>query len=360
MRREFQDAAPAAEAALANASRILPVITTTHGASGSNNSYWPEMYMNMPIVDPNRAQPYRDTPDPKKFGTVGAFDPQLFSSVETCAETLLSGESLAKYSPLDVAQWLEDMSAAATKNQELALGRAPKKDAPGLRRLIADVVIQSGTGKFFAYKFRSAVLWSLFERTGDRTALAEAVKAYRIARDAWATMAQTVKTVYVLDVTYGPNANLRGHWLDRIAGIDGDLGDMEKRLDQANAPAQSIADPAITRRAIAMVLARPQRLPLSCQHTPPAEFDPGKPIEVNLSFDKMDGQRVNLLYRQADQSQRWRTAEIQARDREYRGVVPASYTQSPYPILYYFEVHTATGSTIYPGFGSDLSNQPYF
>jgi hypothetical protein len=374
MRREFQDAAPAAEAALANASRILPVITTTHGASGSNNNYWPEMYMNMPIVDPNRAQPYRDTPDPKKFGTVGAFDPQLFSSVEACAEALLNGNSLAKYSPLDVAQWLEDMSAVASENRALALARAPKKDAPGLRRLIADVAIQSGTGKFFSYKFRSAVLWSLFERTGDRVALTEAVKAYRIAREAWATMAREAKAVYVSDVTYGPNANLRGHWLDRIAGIDGDLGDMEKRLEQASAgqrspvqsspvqrpPVQSTVDPAITRRAIATVLARPQRPAVSCQHTPAAEFDPGKPIEVNLSFGKMDGQRVNLLYRQADQSQRWRTAEMQARDREYRGVVPAGYTQSPYPMLYYFEVQSATGSTIYPGFNPDLSNQPYF
>ena len=360
LRREFQDAAPAAETALANASRILPVITTTHGASGSNNSYWPEMYMNMPIVDPNRAQPYRDTPDPKKFGTVGAFDPQLFSSVEACAEALLSGKSVATYSPLDVAQWLEDMSVAATENQALALARAPTKNAPGLRRLVADVAIQSGVGKFFAYKFRSAVLWSLFERTGDRTALAEAVKAYRIAREAWASMAQMAKTVYVPDVTYGPNANLRGHWLDRIAGIDGDLGDMEKRLEQASAPAQSTGDPAVTRRAIATVLARPQRPAVSCQHTPAAEFDPGKPIEVNLSFGKMDGQRVNLLYRQADQSQRWRTAEMQARDREYRGVVPAGYTQSPYPMLYYFEVHSATGSTIYPGFNPDLSNQPYY
>jgi hypothetical protein len=318
------------------------------------------MYMNMPIVDPNRAQPYRDTPDPKKFGTVGAFDPQLFSSVDGCAEALLSGQSLAAYSPLDVAQWLEDMSDVATKNQAVALARAPRKDAPGLRRLIADVAIQSGTGKFFAYKFRSAVLWSLYERTGDRTALAEAVKAYRIAREGWATMAQMAKTIYVPDVTYGPNANLRGHWLDRVAGIDGDLGDMEKRLATPDAPGQSVADPVTTRRAIATVLARPQRLSVTCHHTPAAEFDPGKPIEVNLSFGKTDGQRVNLLYRQADQSQRWRTAEMQGRDREYRGIVPGSYTQSPYPILYYFEVHGATGSAIYPGFGPDLANQPYF
>ena len=360
MRRELQDAAPAAETALAHASRILPVITTTHGASGSNNSYWPEMYTNMPIVDPKRAQPYRDTPDPKKFGTVGAFDPQLFSSVEGCAEALLSGGNMAKYSPLDVAQWLEDMSVAATRNQALALARAPKKDAPELRRLIADVAIQSGTGKFFAYKFRSAVLWSIFERTGDRTALAEAVKAYRVAREAWASMSQMAQKIYVADVTYGPNANLRGHWFDRIPGIDGDLADMEKRLAEAGASTSGTADPAITARAIATVLAPPKRLAVSCHHTPTAEFDPGKPIEVNLSFAKMDGQKVNLLYRQADQSQRWKTTEMQARDREYRGVVPASYTDSAFPMLYYFEVHTTAGSTIYPGFGPDLSNQPYF
>jgi hypothetical protein len=360
LRREFQDAAPAAETALANASRILPVITTTHGASGSNNSYWPEMYMNMPIVDPNRAQPYRDTPDPKKFGTVGAFDPQLFCSVEACAEAMLNGKSQAGYSPLDVAQWLEDMSLAATENRALALARAPRKDAPALRRLIADVAIQSGTGKFFAYKFRSAVLWSLFERTGDHTALAEAVKAYRIAREAWAVMAQDAKAVYVSDVTYGPNANLRGHWLDRLAGIDGDLSDMEKRLNEANTPAPGAADPAVTHSAVTTVLARPQRLQVSCQHTPAPEFDPGKPIEVHLSSGKMEGQKVNLLYRQADQSQRWRTAEMQARDREYHGVIPSNYTDSPYPMLYYFEVHSSAGSTVFPGFGPDLSNEPYF
>ena len=108
------------------------------------------------------------------------------------------------------------------------------------------------------------------------------------------------------------------------------------------------------------MLAPPQRPALSCHHTPTPEFDPGKPIEVNLSFGKADGHKVDLLYRQADQSQRWRTVEMQARDREYRGVVPADYTQSPYPILYYFEVHSPAGSAIYPGFGPDLSNQPYF
>src|SRR5579884_3602286 len=361
LRKQLQGAAEPAETALANASRILPVITTAHGASGSNNSYWPEMYMNMPIVDPNRAQPYRDTPDPKVFGTVSAFDPQLFSSVEECAEALANGTMLAKYTPLDVAQWLEDMSAAASTSAAQTLARAADKNAPELRRLLADVAIQAGTGKFFAYKFRSAVLWSLYERSGDRTALEQAIKAYRTAREAWASMAEMAKKVYASDITYGLNANMRGHWYDRLAGIDGDLQDMEKRLAGASAaPSKPSADPAAVQRAVAIVLSRPQRPSLNGQHTPAPHFEPGKPLEVSVSFGGGDGRKVNLLYRHADQSQRWRSAEMQLHDRRYRSIIPADYTQSPYPMLYYFEVHEGGGSGLYPGFSPDLSNQPYF
>jgi hypothetical protein len=68
---------------------------------------------------------------------------------------------------------------------------------------------------------------------------------------------------------------------------------------------------------------------------------------------------VKLLYRQADQSQSWRSVEMQAKDNKFRATVPGEYTQSPYPILYIFEVREPGGSTIFPGFGPDLSNQPY-
>jgi hypothetical protein len=206
------------------------------------------MYMNMPIVDAKRAQPYSDTPDPKVFGNVSAFDPQLFSTINGCAGDLLEGQSSAKYTPLDVAQWLEDMSVLASKNQALAMVQAPKKDAPELRRMVADVAIQAGIGKFFAYKFRSGVLLELYLSTGDQTALNEAVKAYRIARLAWASMAEQAKKVYAADITYGRNANMRGHWFDRIAGIDSDLSDMEGRLAGSNAVTPSaIANPEAAR-----------------------------------------------------------------------------------------------------------------
>jgi hypothetical protein len=359
LRHEFQNAAEPVEASLGHASRVLPVITTAHGASGSNNSYWPEMYMNMPVVDPNRARPYSDTPDPKVFGTVSAFDPQLFSSAEECADALAHGQSLAKYTSLDVAQWLDDASTEAVRQQQMAIARAAEKNAPEFRRVMADVEIQAGIGRFFAYKMRSAVLWSLYRRTGDRRALEEAVKAYRTARQAWAGMAGKAKAVYSPDITYGLNANMRGHWIDRLAGIDADLADMENALNETAPIAKSI-DAAAAERAIATVLARPRRLVMNGQHTPPARFDPGKPLELSVSFGPGNGRVVRLLYRHADQSQRWRAQEMQVRDAQYRGVIQADYTDSPYPLLYYFEVEEGGVSGIYPGFDADLSNQPYY
>src|SRR5262249_62211102 len=183
----------------------------------------------------------------------------------------------------------------------------------------------AGTGRFFAYKLRSAVLWSLYERTSDPAALQEAVKAYRTARQAWASMAEMAKSVYAADITYGPNANLRGHWFDRIPGIDGDLGDMEKRLAEAKPATNSGA----TASAIKTVLSRPHRLNVACNHTPATKFEPGKILELSVSFQQPGQRKVNLLYRQADQSQRWRSQEMEARDREHRGAIPADYTESP-------------------------------
>lgn len=99
-------AAPAVEQALATAGRILPMVTTAVSQSASYNAFWVEMSYNMPVVDPNRRQPYGDTPSPKRFGTVSPLDPQLFTRIDDFAEQLLRGETDGKYTPADVAATL--------------------------------------------------------------------------------------------------------------------------------------------------------------------------------------------------------------------------------------------------------------
>lgn len=354
---EFGPAASSAEQSLASASRVLLLVTTAHGLSGSNNTYWPEIYTDMPVVDEARNKLYRDTPQPRRFGAVSSFDPQLFSRVDDFAKQLLAGRRDCTYSPAEVAQWLEGFAQAAVRHWQEAERRATGHTGAELRRWAADIAIQSGLGRFFAWKFRAALLWAVFEQTGEVQALQEALKAYRVAREAWADVAARAKSVYVADITYGMTAHLRGHWADRLAAIDEDISDMEKRLGRTKTNGR--AGDAVS-RAIREILNPPARPAVRCRHTPPARFRPGEPLPLDLVLESNQPSTVRLHYRHANQAEDWLGADAQGQRGRYRVLVPAEYTQSPYPVLYYFEVQTQAGALLYPGFDATLSSEPYF
>jgi hypothetical protein len=234
----FGSDAQEVETALANASRILPIVTTAHCPSAANNIYWPEIYTNQSIVDPARNGPYTDTPSPRVFGNVTPLDPQLFSRINDYADELLRDECSGKYSPIEVAGWIEDYAAASsTKSMtpvagpySIGIGKLP---SPELLRVAIDVAIQADLGWFFGAKFRAGVLYRIYEQTGDRMALQEAVKQYRRGRTALAKIADRAKGVYAPDITVGEHPQLRGHWLDRLPAIDADIASMEEKLEQA-------------------------------------------------------------------------------------------------------------------------------
>jgi hypothetical protein len=339
-----------AEKALESASRILPMITSTHAPSAANNTYWPEMYTAQPMVDPRKNNPYTDTPSPKTFGNAGPFDPQMFSTVNGFADELVKGERSGKYSPLEVAQWLEDL--AQTAASQLAQTAAQK--TPEFRRLAIDVGIQAALGRFFAARFRSGVLYGIHERTGDRTALEEALKMYRHARDVWAVMAESARGVYVSDLTVGELPWLRGHWLDRLPAIDSDIADMAAKLESAAVVPQK----GPVKAAIAVALGRPSRGAVNCSHKPVAfRRAVALPIELTLA----DALSVRLWYRHLDQAERFEVADLARQGSVHRAAIPPAYTDSPFPLQYYFEIRQGPEQVwLYPGFDANRSNQPYF
>jgi hypothetical protein len=356
MRHEFGLAGPDLESALASASRILPTVTTAHLPSAANNSYWPEVYLNHSLIDAAHPGPYTDTPAPRVFGTVSPLDPQLFYRIDDFADDLLKGERSGKYTPIEVAQWIEDDAAAATALLARGDSRATRKDQPEYRRLTIDIAVAAGLGRFFGAKFRAAVLYRIFDRTGDRAALEEALKGYRAARQAWAAIAGRTKNVYVDDITVGEQRHLRGHWADRLAEIDADIAAIAAKADAAK-PAQASGPIA---RAIAEALGRPQRPVVAGRHTPASRFQPGRPMALEFAADKTYAS-VRLHYRRVNQAERWQSMPMQAASRIWRGAIPSEYTQSPYPLQYYFEVTEAPDSAaLYPGFGERLIGQPYF
>jgi hypothetical protein len=356
MRRDFGAAGESLETALANASRILPIVTTAHLPSAANNNYWPEMYLNHSLIDAAHPGPYTDSPLPHVFGTVSPLDPQLFYGMNDFADDLLKGERSGKYTPMEVAHWIENYAAACSASLARGERHVTRKERPGYRRLTIDMAVAADLGRFFGAKFRAGVLYRIFEQSGDRAALDEALKAYRAAREAWADAAARTRAVYRADITFGELRQLRGHWADRLADIDADIAAIATKRDSA----QRVQAGGAASQAIVQALALPQRPTVTGRHMPPGTFQPGREFPVEFIAETAYSS-VQLHYRHVNQAERWRAELMQAEGGRWRAEIPHEYTQSPYPLQYYFELRAAPGSAVlYPGLGDDLTGQPYF
>jgi hypothetical protein len=358
LQKQFSAAAPAVEAALGSATAITPLITTAHLPSAANEIFNPEYYTNQSIVDASKPTPYFDTPVPKIFGNVSPLDPQLFSTINEFVAELLKKERSARYSPLEVAQWLDAAAESAASHLSDAEADIADKNSPEFRRIAIDLKIQIGIGRFFAAKFRSGVLYVAYDQSGDFRALEEAVKQYRRAREIWRNFAEGAKGVYVSDITFGPSPFQRGNWFDRLPAIDEDIFEMQKRLETASAAGEP-------RNSISMheLTSPPKREFVDVQHAPAASFVPAQPLEIAVGIPRSAAQSlaVRVHYRHVNQAERYESADMSANGNCFTAVIPANYTNSSYLLQYYFELRRLPETAwLFPGLGSDLKTQPYF
>ena len=351
---DFGRAATNAGAALGFGSRVLPLVTTAFAPSASNNAYSPESGMNMAMLDAAQPAPYGETTAPSRFGNASPLDPQLFIKADEYAALSYEGKATARYTPLEVAQWLEDFAAGATR--ELAQARE-KTDPAGaaFRRLDVDVRAEIGLARFYAGKMRAAVLLAWFERSGDRRLLDAAVAAYGQARDGWASTANATKDAYQKDLTFGRGRQQRGQWADRLPDIETDIAALKLAKGPAGAaPGRKTDD------LLALAQKRIVRLLIPLAHAPGERFPRGRALEIAAQGSVPAGSAVKLRFRHAHQAEEWQEAPMTGAGGGFRAPIPAGYTETLYPITYYFEVQTPGGeATLSPALGENLNQMPY-
>ena len=167
------------------------------------------------------------------------------------------------------------------------------------------------------------------------------------------------KNVYRPDITVGENPQLRGHWMDRLPAMDADIALVARQMDR---PRQGDVPEDLAPAAIQAALARPQRRALACTHQPAAKFPAGQPLNLDLSVERAaQPVSVRVYYRRVTQAERFLFAEMRLLDGRYRVAIPGTYTDSQYPLQYYFGLKRDPASAwLYPGFAADLTGQPYF
>lgn len=349
---EFGAAAEHVEQALGFASRVLPLVTVVHGLGASNNGYWPEMYINMPIANGAHSDHYNfDTAEPTTFGGVSSFDPTLFDPINDHADDLLAGRRTGRYTPAETAQWLERLAEQAEQHLQEATAHSPDAKAPGFRRMAVDVAVQASLARFFAGKNRAGLSYALYERTKDPDHLAEAVTHYQVARDAYASVAKATTGIYRADVTFGNRLSEHGHWADRLPAIDQDLAALKTEHENA-------ARGSGSSKTDIPEVPRGTRPPLS--HDPAPPFLRGADLPVEVTVDGSLQGRVVLHYRHLNQGEDYCTADMAPQGKRYAAVIPGSYTDSAYPLAYFFTIHGDSGDAwLEPGLDETLANQPY-
>jgi hypothetical protein len=119
-------------------------------------------------------------------------------------------------------------------------------------------------------------------------------------------------------------------------------------------------DPRVA-AAIEEALGPSRRPTAACSHMPPPGFRPGAGVAIAVTVTSRTPASVRLVYRHVNQAERYEALEMEARGGVYGASIPAAYTDSPWPLQYYFELKDGAGQAwLYPGFAPDLLNQPYF
>ena len=99
--------------------------------------------------------------------------------------------------------------------------------------------------------------------------------------------------------------------------------------------------------------APPTRTRPKAEHAAPARFQPGRALELDL---RTTAESARVHYRHVNQGERWVAAAMHSSPGGFHGAIPAEYTDSPFPLEYYFELD----QSVFPGFDENFLRAPYY
>src|SRR5262249_50231136 len=145
---------------------------------------------------------------------------------------------------------------------------------------------------------------------------------------------------------------------DRLPAIDEDIARMETR---GEALGEQRLDAAAVEKLIRAVQSPAGRPLVPVVHVPSVRFRAGQPVVIDVTNGVERPAGVRLHFRRVNQSERWQSQEMRESDGRWRAVVPGTYTDSPFPLQYYFEPRDASGRAwLVPGLGRNLCGQSYY
>ena len=210
---------------------------------------------------------------------------------------------------------------------------------------------------FFVYKFKASILWEYYLLSMNLKVGKAALKNYLKAKNAWKIAGDISKKYYLPDLSYGPQTWLRGRWDDRLPAIIEDINDM-KNIIKKNTQSYKIIKKDL--QFINFIQNWNNYQNVKVKNETPKKFSKGKKIKISCKLDIRKNLKGYLHYREVDQSKQWKRKKMGNISGNYNALISNIFSNTDYPIQYYFEFEDKNHSYFSPGFNKFLSNQPYY
>jgi len=357
----FGSAAPTLEEALAVASKIVPMITTAHMPVHPSLRYWTELNTGWALFSENNLNKptHYDFQTDITYGSSEPSDHGLFYGVDEYVEDLVAENLKGKYSPLQVADWLDEMAQKTSAALAAAEGSVTDRKEAEYLALTVDLSMLCDLARYHAEKLRAATALALWRTKKVNSYLSDAAVLLDSAISFWNALSDRGRENYYHDLNFSSagSKTRRGTWGDLTVELTADRATLSEMLE-ANGVAANETQPTGSYRAASFA-----RESCDLAATFPDTARPGQSLEIEVAlsgFGEPEAPPV-LHYRHTDQTEGlFHTMKMERGRAGYRATIPAEYMSPEWDLQIYVTIQGASGACVMlPGIYHPFYPYPY-
>jgi hypothetical protein len=351
----FGEAGKDLEKALAAASKIVPLVTAAHMPVHPSLRYWTEMSTGWALFAENNL----DKPGPHDFmkeityGSAEPGDQGIFYGIDEYAADFRMKRFAGKYSPLQIAGWLDNMARETEGAMAAAAEKAGNMEDPEYLSMAADLSMLCDFARYHAEKTRAALALALWRIEKEKRYLSDAAPLLDSAIGYWESLAQKGSEYYYHDLNFSSagSKTRRGSWRDLSPEL---LADRETLAEMLRANGvEPGAGPA------AQYYRDPQPAQLPAPSFPGITMA-GQDLRIKAEAGET-GTAPVLHYRHTNQAEgHFRKREMFPGPNGYTALIPADYISPEWDLQIYITLQGPSGDCLmYPGLYHPFCPFPY-
>ena len=342
------------EQALAEASKIIPLITTVHMPVHPSLRYWTEMSTGFALFNENNLYE-SEKYDFQKEITYGSTEPSdhgLFYGVEEYVKDCVEKKMAGKYTPAQYASWLLTLADGAEDKLKQARSISGDEENAEYRALTVDINMLCYMARYHAHKIKAAIELAWWKQNKDYRCLKKCEEIFRKAIGYWELLSEKGEQAYYhdLDFSSAGTKTRRGTWRDLKKELEADLETIVNLLKGSE-----------TVNCCETKVAEEKELSLFAEF--PAEVKAGSDILIKVGKSGIGGwpEKPVLHYRHVNQTEGlFLTLVMSEADEGYEAVIPGEYVTTDWDLMVYITVQENAGiCSMYPGIYNPIYPYPY-